>query len=325
MRPVLLIACLAGAPALADVQQALDDHVLPGFAGFAEATHALADTARADCRADAVRPAYQGAFDGWMGISHLQFGPLEMGGRNLAIAFWPDTRGMVAKTVGAMIAEADPAVGDPAEFANVSVAGRGLFALEQLLYGGADYDADSYECRYVTALAVDLERTGRALNADWQAHAPLMITAGQEGNGTYLSPSEATRALFTALTGGLEFTKDQRLGRPMGSFDRPRPKRAEAWRSGRSLRNVALSLAALGDLADALADTPVPLTDAAFADARNRADALDDPVFAGVTDPTGRLRVEVLQQKTGLAAQAVVQEIGPALGVTAGFNSLDGD
>lgn len=329
MRHILpVVACLlAGAPALADVQRAVTAHILPAVGRFSAGTRALADSARADCRAEALRPAYQAAFDRWMGISHLQFGPLEAGGRNLAIAFWPDTRGMVAKSVDRLIRDADPVVDDAVAFADISVAGRGLFALERVLYDVefSAYGPDSYTCRYVIALAVDLERMGQELMADWRAYAPLMTGAGQAGTTTYLTPTEAARALFTALTAGLDVTGNQRLGRPMGTFDKPRPGRAEAWRSGRSLRNVTLSLAALRGLADALADGPVPATDAAFAAAQAQAAALDDPVLAGVGDPTGRLRVEVLQQKVDLVAQAVGQEIGPALGVGAGFNALDGD
>ncbi|MEO0388878.1 MAG: peptidase M75, partial [Pseudomonadota bacterium] len=62
-----------------------------------------------------------------------------------------------------------------------------------------------------------------------------------------------------------------------------------------------------------------------FERALDRANALDDPVFAGVTDPPGRLRVEVLQQSVDAIRQVLRQEVGPTLGITAGFNALDGD
>ena len=41
--------------------------------------------------------------------------------------------------------------------------------------------------------------------------------------------------------------------------------------------------------------------------------------------PQGRLKVEVLAQEIRRIEEAVAQEIGVALGVTAGFNSQDGD
>ena len=111
----------------------------------------------------------------------------------------------------------------------------------------------------------------------------------------------------------------------MGSFDAPKPQVAEARRAGRSLRNVVLSLEALRELARALSDQPIPETDAAFAQALETAEALDDPVLAGVANPTGRIRVEALQTQVAAIARAAAAEIAPALGVSVGFNSADGD
>ena len=64
LRTAAVLACLA-APAWAGVDEAIRDHVLPATAGFAEATAGLAETAAADCRPEAVRPAFQDAFDAW--------------------------------------------------------------------------------------------------------------------------------------------------------------------------------------------------------------------------------------------------------------------
>ena len=102
---------------------------------------------------------------------------------------------------------------------------------------------------------------------------------------------------------------DQRLGRPLGTFDRPRPTRAEARRSGRSLTHIVLSLDALEALAVTLAGD-VPDTQAAFAAARARAVALEDPTLAGVADPAKRFKVEVLQQAVRAIQVAVIDEIG---------------
>ncbi|MWD29733.1 signal peptidase [Aquicoccus sp. SCR17] len=322
-----LCLSLAAAPASAGVAEVIDDQIRPNLAQFAEATAALESAAEQDCRAEALRPAYQSAFDAWMGVSHLRFGPMEEGGRALAISFWPDKRGMVGATVARLVAEEDPIARTPEEFGEVSVAGRGLFALERLFYDEAlsGYGEDSYSCALARAVTYDLARMARELRAEWEDYAPLMLKAGEAGNDTYLSDKEARQALYTALLSGLEFTADQRLGRPLGTFERPRPERAEARRSGRSLRNVILSLEALEDMAEALADEPIPVTEEAFDTVLAEARDLDDPVFAGMEAPTGRLKVEILQQLTQAVRRAVEGEIGLQLGVTAGFNATDGD
>ena len=131
--------------------------------------------------------------------------------------------------------------------------------------------------------------------------------------------------LFTQLTTALEFDADQRLGLPMGTFDRPRPNRAEARRSHRPLRNVVLSLTALRQLAALLPDAAPEKTLAAFDTAIAEAARLDDPDFAGVDTPQGRFKLESLQNRIRDARAAAIAEIGPALGVSAGFNSADGD
>lgn len=326
LRAIALTLTLAG-PAAAGVPEAIADHILPGAHSFAVQTRALAVNAVADCTADAVRPSFHNAWDAWLGISHLGFGPTEEDGRGLAIAFWPDKRGMVGATVASLIRDQDAAVDSVADFAEVSVAGRGLFALERVLFdeGTAGYARDSYECRLVQAIAADLARMASDIDAGWADHVALMRTAGDAGNDTYLSDKEVAQRLYTAVMAGLEFNADQRLGRPLGSFERPHPERAEARRSDRSLRNLMLSLAGLRDLALALATGPVPMTEAAFDRALAQAEDLQDPVFASVSDPSGRLKVEIVQQAVRATADAVQAEIGAQLGVGAGFNSADGD
>ncbi|WP_339821066.1 imelysin family protein [Sulfitobacter dubius] len=303
------------------------DHALPGTARFASATAALDAAAQADCTDTALRPAYQEAFDAWMGIAHLTLGPLEEDGRGLAIAFWPDTRGMVGRSVARLVAEEDP-IATSGEYAEVSIAARGLFALERLLYDEdfAGYGAESYSCALAQAMAADLAVLGREVDTAWREDfAATLGSAGEAGNSRFLSPREASQALYTALATGLEFVDDQRLGRPMGSFDAPKPQVAEARRSGRSLRNVVLSLEALQGLAGTLSDAPTPKADAAFDRALTAARGLEDPVFAGVADPASRIRVEALQNDVRAISEAVGAEVAPALGVSVGFNSADGD
>lgn len=319
---IFLALALLPLPAMAGTPEVVNDHILPATDRFAVAAQGLADAAAADCSADALQAPYQDAFDAWMGLSHLGFGPLEQDGRALTIEFWPDPRGLVARSVRGLIADQDPVVDDPAGFAEVSIAGRGLMALEQVMTG----DGGDYSCRYTRAIATDLASIANAVRADWQGYAQVMLSAGQDGNDRYLSMREADQAIYTALLSGVEFDADQRIGRPMGSFDKPRPKLAEAWRSDRPLRNIELSLTALRDMAVKLSGDPIPLTEAAFDDAQAQIAVLqDDPRLQGVNDPAQRLKIEILQQRIRAIAAAIEAEIGGGLGLTAGFNSKDGD
>ncbi|MFZ1470275.1 MAG: imelysin family protein [Paracoccaceae bacterium] len=320
IRALSLSLCLA-TPALADFPEAVTQHILPGYAAFEKAAGVLDEVAGTTCDADQIRPAYQAAFDAWIGVQHLRFGPVEQDGLGLAIAFWPDPKGSGARAQMALLT-GDPAALAPDQFAQESVAARGFFALERLLYPAGELPADP--CPLIRATTADLARIATRINADWQTHAQAMLTAGEPGNSFYLTRPEVRQILFTQLLTALEFIDDSRLGRPLGSFDRPRPERAEAVASGRSLRNILLSLQAMRDLVLTL--TPdAPQTIAHFDHALALAEALDDPTLAKVSTPDGRLKVEILQQSVESLRDTVLAELGPELDVGIGFNASDGD
>lgn len=321
IRSLAFALCLA-TPALADFPEAVTDHILPGYANLAQATASLADTAARTCDVAEVRPAFQAAFDAWMGVQHLRFGPSEVDGRSLSIAFWPDPKGSGARAQMALLT-GDQAALTPAAFAQQSIAARGFFALERLLYPAADLPADP--CPLIRATTTDLARSAQLINADWQnSYAQTVLTAGEVGNTTFLTRPEVRQALFTQIVTSLEFTDDSRLGRPLGTFSQPRPERAEAVASGRSLRNIILSLQAQRALVLAL--TPdAPMTVKGFDHAIALAEGQDDPVLAGVVTPEGRLKVEILQQAIEALRNTVLAELGPELDVGIGFNAADGD
>lgn len=326
-----VLSCLAltfglAGPAFAGIDDALETYILPGFERFADATETLSDSAAQDCRPAAVHPAFHDAFDAWMPVADLRIGPSETGA--LSIGFWPDPRGFTQRTLSRLIAEEDPVAQDVEGYADVSIAARGLYALEMLLFDPAfaEYAQGSYTCDLVATIAADLDRQAEALNADWRGEfAATLRNAGETGNTLFLSRDEALRALYTQILSSLTFTVDRRLGLPMGTFDRPRPALAEARRSGRSLRHVVLASEAAHGLATALADWDVPMTDAALKDVREAAARVQDPALQDVTTPQGRLHVEVLQQAVSELRRAIEVEVGARYGIEPGFNSQDGD
>lgn len=342
--PMAGMAALCAAPLAAWAQdhealarRAYEEHVLPRFEAFDGAAAALAETAREHCAPEdeALRDAYQTAFDAWMGVQHLRFGPTEVEDRIYALAFWPDTKGRTPAGLNAILANEDPGVATPEGIANQSIAVRGFFALDYLLYDpAAEGAATPYGCSLIQAIAGDIARIADALEAEWAGpYGEMFLSAGAEGNPVYLAPRETTVALFTALMTGLETNADQRLGRPMGTFEAPTPLRAEARRSDRPRRNLVLSLEALTELAAMFADAAAALPEGAQAPERvDRATgralrlARDlTPRFEEVETPSGRLRLEQDQQAIEAISTAILQYVGPVLGVSQGFNALDGD
>jgi len=320
----LTLACAA--PALSDVDQAVARHILPGLAGFAQTSSELARVAAQDCRVEAVAPAYHAAFDAWMSVGDIRIGPSETGA--ISVVFWPDDRGFTPRGLARLIANDDAIVDDPDEFLHLSIAARGFFALDMVLFDPSfsTYAQGDYTCRLVQAISVDLDRQASNLREAWTTDfAPILTTAGAEGNATFLTEDEAMSTVYTQLLASLELTADVRLARPMGSFERPRPKLAEARRSGRSLRNAMLSVEAVFDLAHLLHGGPMPRTDRAMEQVRFAASHIEDPAFQDVETPQARLRVEALQQAVRGLRDALEVEIGTELGIVPGFNANDGD
>ncbi len=327
---IILTACftLLGLPALADIDAVIDDHIVKRHAAFAQNTQALVDAATQDCTPHGVIPAYHAAFDTWVEVSHIRFGPIEDNGEGLAVVFWPDKKGMIPKTLTRMIGAQDPVVTDPQAFAKHSIAARGFFALEQMLFDPkfSEYTADSYSCALTQAIATDLARIAADTHAGWvQGYAETLRTAGAEGNTVFLSEKEGAQALYTNMLTGLEYIHVQRLGRPLGSFEKPRPKRAEARRSIRSLRNIIVSLESLQEMAEMLADGEAPETMEIFQSTIKYAKGLDDHLFEELNETSAKFKLGSLQELVAVVHEAVAAEIGAHLDVGAGFNSLDGD
>ncbi|MGJ8611077.1 MAG: imelysin family protein [Octadecabacter sp.] len=321
------MAALA-APSIADI---VDGHILPRFETLAVTSQALSDVAQQHCdpTSDELRTAYHTAFDAWITASHLRFGPTEVDDRAFALAFWPDSRGATPRALNDLITQEDPIANSADNYVDESIAARGFYAMEFLLYDDALMVAGdpAYHCTLVQTVSADIAATSAAIFKDWNdSYADIIQTPA--AFATYRNDEEVLQEMLRAFTAGLEFTKDSRLGRPLGTFDRPRPTRAETWRSGRSADHVMLSLASLRDLATYLAADDADLAqtfETQFDTATSRLAALNDPVFAGVAAPQTRIKVEVVQQAVGTIQTTAQTVLGPTLGVAAGFNSLDGD
>lgn len=329
---LLLPATLTAQPAperVGLVDRVLDQHILPGFDDLAKATSQLAMVAAQNCSPDNedLREAYGRAFDAWVRVSHLRFGPSEVQNRAFALAFWPDPRNKTPKALARLLADQDVALLAPEEYTELSIAARGFYALEYLLYEPQLQQPAAYACALVQAGSADIARLSAAINADWADYADLM--RAPHADGPYKTNAEATQELFKALLTGLQFTTDMRLGRPLGTFDRPRPKRAEARRSQRSTRHIALAVDELEELALMLAREGSGLQAelaVAFEDTHQAIDAIDSPDLSSVATPFGWLQADIVRLNLhSRITEELIPPLGEELGVPAGFNALDGD
>ncbi|WP_114007814.1 imelysin family protein [Cohaesibacter intestini] len=308
-----------------DLEAIVQAHIIPRYETLLERAEALEQTAKNACgtNQEQVRDAYHTAFDAWIAVSHLRFGPSEQDDRAFALAFWPDSKGFTPKTLHRLLKGDDPALKSLEDFRHVSIAGRGFYALDFLLYDKRFVETPArHYCDLVKLITADITHNVEAILADWQTDYATRIT--EPGNDIYRDKAEAVQQIYTALKTGLEFTAQTRLGRPMGSFKKPRPRRAEAWRSGRSLRNVQMAIESTRELAMILSDGDADI-DGRFANALKLAEDLNDPTFSTVATIQGRIRVEALQVAITQILEYLDVYLAQKLGIGAGFNSLDGD
>ncbi len=327
MRLILFLICMFSAPAYAGVKEAVD--VTKSFhENFAIQAQLLASDAEKSCGPDFLKPVYHKAFDAWVTASIIQFGPIDDVGGPLSIAFWPDKKGFTAKTIKRLLQENGEIITDKNQFAEVSIAGKGFFALERLLFDPefSMYSTTSAECLLVKNIAKDIAQKADRMNDLWQTmFSDFLLTAGEEDNTVFLSKEEAAQAYLTSVIGALEFIETTRLARPLGTLERPRPKRAEGWRSERPLRNIRISLAALDDMVSALGDNEAPATQEELSIALSFIPSIQDKSLQSITDISVRFKVESLLQMVINIKEAATEELSLHLGVTTGFNALDGD
>ena len=310
----VILALLLAVPAQADTTSVVDDHILPGVAAFASAVHELDTAAQADCTRDAVLPVFRDARLAFAVIADIRVGPGEQAALNMA--FWPDPRSSGARALLRQLK-------DPVAVDLLPVSARGFPGLDLMLGDPAfAYGADDPGCKLVRDLARDLRAQATQFAAAWQEHASLMRNPG---NLTYLDAGEVQRALFTQALASLELTETARLAAPLADPERPRPTRAESWRTGLSLGIVMAATRASVTLAQALADDPLPETARLLAAAEDRAQSIADPGFQDIDDRDAWGRVFGLKRTIGRMRGTLEAEFGAATGLTPGFNAMDGD
>jgi predicted lipoprotein len=283
----------------------------------------------------ALRVAFDSVSDAWMHAEFFATGPLSAEQRAERFEYWPERRNIVDRQLNALLAAPDPKQLTPTEFVHATVSVQGLPALERLLYGdnarqilsaGAEQKA---RIAVMQAVAHNLELIAREAAAAWEK-------AGESPAVFSNDPDEALNQAYGDMLTGIQVIADRKVSAVLGKeIDKAHPNMAEQYRSGRSLRNIRANLdtlraAALGP--DGFA-TLLPPDKAAIKDQIAKAfdatiaaaAAVPDPLDAAVTDPEKRKSVETLLKSANALRTFMTQTVPPALGLTVGFNALDGD
>jgi len=340
---ILVLLLALGAPAsAADVPAmnatAVERHILPAYAALSAATAALEKAASASCGdRPALQAAWRGAMTAWQGAQHLRFGPGEWFDRRARFAFWPDPRNVTSRQLAELFDKRDPEALTPERFLRGSVSIQGLGALERVLFDDGEFAKlrdDAFRCRWLAAVAANLATMAREIEEAWR-QPPVdfgrQFVAAQGPNVGYHAAEEAMVDLFKSLHVAIELVADHKLARPLGeSAATARPRLAESWRSGASLEGIRANLAAAETLyaalrpgiADAALDADITRR---FAALRETAAGIALPLEEAVADAGARPAVERLRREAGQLKAVLAERLTLALGISLGFNALDGD
>ncbi|MCO5159096.1 MAG: imelysin family protein [Aquamicrobium sp.] len=346
-----LLGLLACYPARADpVPDDLGARVTDGYARPAAQAFTVAarETARLTGELCAVpggeslgaaRAAFAGLVPAWGGLSVLRFGPLQAENRYERLFFWPDPRGVIVRQVGVLLAGKDEAALAPGALAARSVAVQGLPALEFALHGAGagdlETEAGGYRCRYALAVATNVADIAAAVEVGWDEAAPFHddFAAPAAGNDLYRSQREVAGEIVKALGTALQFTRNAELLPPLGETpDKARGKRAPLWRSGLTFALAAARieaavalLDAAGFAGDAEARGAVETMRFDLAHAAEALRAVTTPAEDAFAPGEDRERIRYATVALDAANATLGEKLSAALGLTMGFNALDGD
>ncbi|WP_247887012.1 imelysin family protein [Azospirillum sp. SYSU D00513] len=365
MLPLLSAAVLGlllpSGPALAERSEAGDKafldglvrtHVQPRVSALASAGAELAARFERFCAApdaaglDSVRGGYDAAMDGWAGAQHLRPGPILLEGRSDRLAFWPERRGIVGRQLGQFLSAKDPKALEPGALAKQSAAVQGLTAIEILLHDKSPTpesftgdEAGRYRCALGTSIARNFAALTAEVRDGWAELGPKL--AAGEATAVGADARESANNLYRSVLTMIQVVVDQKLLAPLGqSLEDAKPALAESPRAGRGLRNIALNLAAMRGFlagenggpgmltllpATAEGTRAASVTLAAFDEAQAAAAAVPMPLGPAAADPQARPSAEALLRAAKKAQSHINQTLPPLLGITLGFNELDGD
>lgn len=332
------------------VEAAIEGAIRPGYAALLEAAGEAENAIRTLCAApseatlETTRDAFGDLVVAFSRVELYRFGPARRDNRFERLFFWPDRRGRGLAQVQAVIAGEDPSATGVATLRDKSVAVQGFLALDFVLFGtGADDLAAppaGFRCAYGEAIAGAINHAAAEIAADWAApdgFAARMLEPGPD-NPVYRSHGEAVQDLLQTAAEQVEIVRDLKLAAVLGDApEAARPRRAPFWRSHQALPAMAGNIAGIAALLEALdLDALLPEGEAALAGSLGfelgqamavleEIAATDRPFETVATDPEAHGRLSYALVPLGGARDLLQTRIPAALGLVAGFNSLDGD
>ena len=325
----------------------IEEIIVEGFERYSTEVTQLADLLPTYCEGAAgvtkgdVDARFHAAMDAWQSVSFVHLGSIGGGAELARFQFWPDPRAVGARQLQGALRTESPALLDPHELAAKSIALGDLQTLERLLFAPyAELSAQPFACRYAASIArYQGEMASRVLDEHWRKDDGLWRAMRDAGkNDAYPDPREPIGEILTAVADTLHLVKVAKVLKPLGprAEVRPRPRRAESWLSGRSLRNVRINVTSLKRVIGGEAglrilsdqegwSARVDGANAALEEALAHTTSIGDSMFEATSVPLRRAQLRSIVKKMTEAQSFVTGPVAETLDITIRFNARDGD
>lgn len=348
----VFVSALPGGTAAAPLEATAPDPValmqtwlLPRYDALVRATAQQEQSWRTFCDApdvaqvERLRADFRAVGDSWAKVSFISFGPVAEGLRSDRFNFYPDRRQSVSRALLDALQGPDDDRFTASRFTHLSVAVQGLPALERLLF---DPDAPATltqdataarRCALGRAIALNLFAIASDIRFGWGDASPALIAHVRRNTAPGVLMGDASQllaAMLTDLAAAYQSVVDLNLLAVMGrSLDDVRPLAGEGRRSGREARIIRLQVESANSLlrllAAGLPDTARDRVLKALVAAQAAADGLPTDLGAAAADPLRRPALEKAVAVFKVAQRTIVDPLAQRLGVSLGFNALDGD
>lgn len=312
------------------VLQAIDKVFKPTSIALQENTRALDAALKMDCWSSTARKTFKNTVAVFSEIEYYRLGVINQQNRAERLFFWPDRKATGQKQLRRLLQDPKRDLLDTQALAKKSVALQGLPALEAILFSKkADYNAK--DCLVAQAIGGNINNIAAQIKQDWFAQQGI---ATQLSKGTkqslYRSNTEAMAAILTLSESALISLSEKKLGLIIDGLKQWQsiPKSAPFWRSDMTLNHLGGNLLSIEHLLIATGIAKIAGVEATlkfeFRTANSMLDAAKN-AFASAEIKTMANRLLALKLIIDGMQTTLAETISPALGVSTGFNSSDGD
>lgn len=343
---VIVLAGLS-APAAAGNGSArvASEFAVPTVEAFAQASERMSADIAALCATPGepalktARDAFASAVADWGRTSVLRFGPLASDSRFERLFFWPDPRGIALKQVQGLLVSKDPQ-SIAAGVADKSAALQGFPALEFALFGSGSEGlagGDAFRCDYAHAVGRNIASLAAAIRDGWRPDASFAksFAAPAPDSEPYRSEAEVHGEIIKALSTGLQFVRAAELLPPLGEEAvKANGRRAPFWRSDLTVAFIVAQADGVRDLLAAAGYEQNLPEESRYVAASIRFEIdsaivalgkLQSPAEQAFAAEPDRGRFAFAELAMHHANELVTRDLAAALGLTMGFNALDGD